>query len=1523
MEYRVLTRLALIVLLSAPVIGQEETAPYFSLSSSRTYASNGEPKVALTAFNVASLEFRVYRINDAVKFLQQLDDASRFGGTAPAPPRERTLLEKIRSWKRSHKAGILRSLRGQFTDPPSQSLPGIFHAAPSAVPTEKTRRYAETPVLNSQQLVMTFQVPIAPGRAKWDTQQVNIPTKDKGVYLVEAVTGEHRAYTILMVSDIVLSTKTASNRIFNYVVDRQTGEPVDGTEVFILSKGNERTTVKTNAQGIVEVPVPEGPAREVRVVAKRGADVAANILSEYEFNSFHDRDLGYIFTDRPVYRPGHTVKFKAITRVRGVDGYTISAGKEYAVEIQGPDGKPVYQKKLKTTNMGTVFDEIVLPNNAALGYYYVELRFDRGSANGVFEVEDYKKPEYEVRVSSAPSRVLQGEKAQVTIDSRYYFGEPVSGATVKISVYRERYWNPAWYRADDDENSEQGDEEESAGDEVDQREGKLDADGKLTIAIPTQISEHKLSYRYRVEARVTDAGRREISGTGWLVATYGSFDVDIDSERYFYSPGARAAVTFAARDYDNKPVVTPVRIDVLKWNYRDPMQTQILATSTSVTDSAGKGRIEIAMPSVGGSYRLRVTARTPDGRDVQSYSSVWVSGSAGGDAVSQTNEALEMIPDKRSYAAGETAKVLIITGRANVPVLVSVEGRDLKESKIIRSKEQTIQFEVPVTRTSEPGFYVGAEFYYDGVAHRGSKYLKVPPVGHTLKVDLTSPKSQYQPGETATYNLAVTDAAGKAVPNAELSVGVVDEAIYAIKKDRTPDILNFFWGRAWNTVNSSDSLTYYFHGEAGKRRMQLAAIRPMSKLAQLKPERLAEAKVRKLFPDTAFWAPAIVTGPDGRASAKVTLPDSLTTWRTTARGVTADTSVGAATLKSIVRKNIIIRLSMPRFFIRGDEVVVSAMVHNYLTQAKDAKISLDVQGLDILNGATQTVSVPSRGEVRVDWRVKAKAVTTAKLKASALTNEESDALEMDIPVNFPGVLLSESKGSSLVAGASAALSLAFPDGVEPGSRKLTVRMSPTIAGALFNAVDYLTTFPYGCTEQTMSSFLPNVIVRQAVNTLGVKSDLNDAVLQQKIRDGLDRLYNYQHEDGGWGWWADDESQIFMSAYVVSGLTEAKAAGVSIRDEVLERGAEYLRKQLKAEPRLALDLKAYVEYALGGPSTIFNERSRLSPYGLAFLGLTLEKNKDARVGEISTMLEQSAKQNDTEAWWMSDSDALLGVGIDTSAEATAFVVKLLSHQKPKSPLLPKAAQWLMNHRRDGYWWYSTKQTAMVIYGLTDYLKLTNELNSKLNVTVTLNGKPVSANTGTAELVFDESKLQPGSNQIQITSSGTGRLYYSANADYFSSDAKQQRNGGIALNVLRDYYKLTPTRSGEKIVYDTTPLSGTLSPGDVIAVRLTVTGSDHRYLLVRDPIPAGTEFIAKDDQYELRTKPSWWSYYFSRREMHDDHMAIFMEHFSAGQTQFFYLLKVVNPGTFQVSPAQVQPMYQPGIMATTGAFRMEVR
>jgi uncharacterized protein YfaS (alpha-2-macroglobulin family) len=981
-------------------------------------------------------------------------------------------------------------------------------------------------------------------------------------------------------------------------------------------------------------------------------------------------------------------------------------------------------------------------------------------------------------------------------------------------------------------------------------------------------------------------------------------------------------------------------VELFRWNWRQRSNTAgaPLRSADVDTGADGTGIAQIAIPPQGGSYRLRVSARTPEGREVEDFTPLWVSGAGENDAGEGNRKTVQLIPDKKTYRAGETAKVLIITGKPNTPVLVSIEGNDLRSHRLMRSPDATAILEVPVTAQDEPGIWVSAQYLRKGVMYQGTKNLKVPPVNHQLNVNIATDKPQYRPGDTAQYTVQVTGGDGKPAPGAELSLGVVDEAIYAIRPDTTQSPLAYFFSHDWNMVHTEDSLNFYFNGEAGKRRMRLASLRAPSRLAQLKPDSLVQPKIRKAFPDTAFWAADLVTDAAGRAQTKVEFPDSLTTWRATARGVTADTKVGAATAKTIVRKNLILRLAVPRFFVQGDEIMISALVHNYLTTEKTVRVSLDLKGLDVLDGSTRDVRVLPRGDARLDWRVRAQQVRNAVITGKALSDEESDALELELPVNIPGVKLSQSRGGALAGGSSAAFDLAFPARVQPGSRLLGIRISPSIAGSLFGALDYLTTFPYGCVEQTMSSFLPNIVVTQAVNELGLKVSLDTAAVQQKIRAGIDRLNNFQHEDGGWGWWETDDSHPFMTAYVVAGLAQAKAAGVQVDAERIENGAKWIGKAFAADPKLAFDLRAYMQYALvvaGTPDAaalghVFEQRAKLSPYGLAIFGLALELVKDARAGEIAAALEQNVQQDAEQAWWTASRDQMLDFSEDATPEATAYAVKFLSHQRPDSALLPKAALWLMNHRNEGYWWSSTKQTAMVIYGLTDYLKATGELNPNLVATVLVNDVPVltkkldqATALGVPELTLDESRLQPGVNHIRVQTTGQGRLYYSTRVEYYSAEDKFQKTGSTSLNILREYFKLAPAKDGGKIVYDLVPVTGPVSSGDTLAVRLTVTGSEWKYMMVEDPIPSGTEFIERDSGYELRSRPPWWQYYFTRRELHDDRMAIFQTYFPQGQQQYFYLLKVVNPGAFQVSPARVQPMYNSGVMATTEARRLEVK
>jgi hypothetical protein len=487
-----IARLLLLLASAAACLGQSENEPYFSLYTTRTFGTGSKVNVQLSAWNVDSLEFRVYRIQDPVAFFEQLPDPHQFGGRAPRAPGKLTLLERIHEWKRSLRVSIRLALRAQFSESPSQHL-GLREeeAPPPDLKTgHKETHYAEAPLLNSQQLVLSFQQPVR-GHSRWERETVNLGLKDKGFYLVEAVKGKLCAYTLVMVSDLVMISKPSSSAVVNFVVDRRTGLPIPQAKVSLLARDVHLGEADTSTDGIAELRYKGTQPSDLRLVAHHGNDYAVNVMGDMP-GSPGDQWMGYAYTDRPIYRPGHTVHFKALLRKRESSGYSLPGAKSFSVTVSDSDQKPVYQKSLTVSPTGSLHDELTLPPTAALGLYSLEIKSgDSVVTYGNFEVQEYKKPEYEVRVIPSKGRVVQGESVQVTIDSRYFFGEPVSGAKVTYAFYRTPYYFPLWYDPDDDTADQPGDQPDAgdadaSGDQVEQTEGQLDADGKLTVTLPTK-----------------------------------------------------------------------------------------------------------------------------------------------------------------------------------------------------------------------------------------------------------------------------------------------------------------------------------------------------------------------------------------------------------------------------------------------------------------------------------------------------------------------------------------------------------------------------------------------------------------------------------------------------------------------------------------------------------------------------------------------------------------------------------------------------------------------------------------------------------------------------------------------------------------------------------------------------------------------------------------------------------------------------------------------------------------------------
>ena len=1521
-----------------------DTLPAFSLASSHIATTKERPSLTLMFRRVTSLDFRVYRVDDAVKFFAGLRDPHALGSEEPVVPQERTLLERIARWKAARRDDVLRFVRGQFSrDYRRARREGAAKSQVTLRRPLEHRTFAQVPLLNSDRLVVSWRETLPPVR---DTEARSIPLElpGEGVYVVEAVSGPFKAYTVVIVSDLGLVTKSSPGQMVMFAANRFTGEPAAGCPAAVIANRAIVSTGTLDADGVYEAAIPDTRPEAVVAVVRCGRQVAATDPGGWMFQDGTRELTGYVYTDKPIYRPGHTVNIKAVLRWRIADGLAPFDRKQVEVSVVDPNDKVVLRQQAAVDDFGSVLASLPVTRSAALGHYVVRIVSEGDEATGSFEVQEYRKPEFEVIASPAARFVVQGGKAVASVSARYYFGQPVAGGVVAYVVHRQPYFSPIRWSDDGDEAP--GREWWYGGEEARQGTARLDDKGTAEISVPLEEDGNGRDYSVRIEARVTDASSREVSGSTIVHATYGRFMLVARSDSYAYRPESQATLTVRAVDYSGA-VQLNVRVNAAlerltyeegRWN--KPRVTPV-SNGTVTTDADGRATWTATLPKERGNYRFRAET-SAGGRTIRDDAEVWVYGQSSGETW-EADRSIELIADKKTYQPGDTARFTIAGDAASAAMLVTKEARQVGWRHVVRPAGPT--FDVPITEGDIGDIFVNLAFLKDDRLYRAEKRVSVPAASKQLQVVVTAEQAVAKPKQPATFTVTVRDQSGKPV-RAQLSLGVVDEAVYGVKPDATADPLRFFYRREYSRVGTQFSRDYTFIGWSGTEQLLLAQRRRPTALADFKSDRPAQPQVRKEFPDAIYWSGNLVTGADGTAKVQLAYPDTLTTWRVTARAVTADTLVGTTVARTTVTKDLIVRVVTPRFLTEGDEVAVPTIVHNYLPAAKTVNLTMRADGVSPQAGQAapppQRVEVAQAGESRNDWRFTADRVGSATFTATASTDADADAVEVAVPVLPFGLRRTAGAAGSIAGEGLGRADLTIPASANPAARTVRVSLAPSLAGPMLGALDFLTSYPYGCTEQTLSSFLPNLLVTRALDQLKVAPAERMKMLDRQVSEGLSRLYDYQHADGGWGWWKTDQNQLFMTAYAVFGLIEAQRAGYKVERWRLENGKRALRYFFDHYPRIVPDMKSYMAYVLtladvgagegtdrtpgveGTDAKVVEQawatRDAMTPYGHALLLLALDALKDKRGDDVVRTLASSVQRKGDLAWWSVANDPLLDDFGDTSVEATAFVVKALAARDPKNPLLEPAVRWLVLNRNYGGWWSSTKQTAMVLYGLLDYMAARQEGAANAVVEVLVNGVPAGSHTFTPaslaapDPVVITAEAAAGRNTIEIRKKGGGSVYWSAAADYYDTIGASERTGTRKLALARKYYSLTPVRIQDRIVYRESPFTGTAQPGDLLLVRVDAAGSnDWRYLMIEDPLPAGTEPVQQISLYELEKKTAFWD--GSRREYRDDRVVFFQESFTAGRYQFVYLLKVTTPGVFRAMPAQISAMYVPDATASS--------
>jgi len=734
----------------------------------------------------------------------------------------------------------------------------------------------------------------------------------------------------------------------------------------------------------------------------------------------------------------------------------------------------------------------------------------------------------------------------------------------------------------------------------------------------------------------------------------------------------------------------------------------------------------------------------------------------------------------------------------------------------------------------------------------------------------------------------------------------------------------------------------------------------------------APVAVRESFPDSLLWEPFLKLDAEGRGSVTATFPDSLTRWEGVAVAVDDGSRVGIARVRVTTVKNVVARLETPRFLVEGDEVTLAAVVTNRLAAPERVTLRLAMDGgaeLVQVPEAKGVVVVPAGGDARVDFGVRALKAGPLAVTLTARGEHESDALKKELPVLEYGAEKTVARGLVLRTPGKDTLELDVPADVRAGTPSLVIDVAPTLAGVLLGALPYLIEYPYGCVEQTLSRFVPAVLVRRTLDDLGLKLDaiqlppsgrldalrpdrvpvLTRAELDRVVAAGLQRLVDFQRPDGGWSWWKEGDSDPYMTAYVLAGLRAAVDAGLAVDDDVLRRGAARLERAFR-EKRPGwgwfgnLHARAFAAFVLAREgrvtwadlAALYEKRGELSDQARAMLGLALwHLDRKAEAELIAENLRDLAwvdQASDTASfkdpatgwWWW----------YENRVEKVTWALRLFLTVKPGDPMADRFARWLVQNR-EGNRWTSTRDTAQAVQALAEHLRASGELDVDATVKLTLDGDALKTLrftketllTGETRLTVPAEQLGAGPHRLDVQLAGRGRAYVGAFLSYFTKEARIT-GAGYGVTVQRRFYRLEAGAAEaaawhgtiQKRVWRETELSegDAIRSGDRLRVRVTITSNnDYEYLVFEDWKPAGTEPV------ELKSGGLWENGAWWQREYRDTRVVSFLGNLPQGTQSLEYDLRAEIPGTFHVLPHAAHAMYAPRIKAISDSAILNVQ
>ncbi len=1404
-----------------------------------------------------------------------------------------------------------------------------------------------------------FEIPVAPDGS----------ALSPGLYRFE-ITSKQLAYNpapyLLAVSHNHLSIKVSPHDVLAWAADLRSGDPVRDATIEIFNQSGRRIfSGKTDQDGLfsAEFVTPQSTVNETyyAVLGTPGEESFAVSSSSWQQGTTPylfglparytlQPSQTYIYTERPIYRPGQTVHYRLVKRDWSQGSFVLPEEERVEGRIMGPGGElATFEHSL--SSYGTANGEYTLSEFAEPGYY--RLVSDQGSIT--FQVAEYRKPEIDLEADLSPPIVESGATLQAGVDARYYFGAPAGRVNLDWSLSaRHAPFSLPGYQVGLLENRGFGFPSPVFGRYfpvgLDKGTGQTTRDGTWATQLPipddpAPDSEVTLPAEYVLEVTVQDESGFPVSDRAETMVHPSSFYIGVKPEEWISKAGQHTEFDIQVVDWENNPDgVRSLQAEFRKVTWervsQDPYNVHYQRTYETVdatifqTDTGGQAQLTFIPPEPG-TYQLDVF-----GKKARTEILLWVGGAGQITWPSLGNQKLNLVPDQETYQVGQQARVFIPNpfpegGQA----LITLERDHIHDSRVVEIADSGRTISLPITEDESPNVYLSVTLLGRDEGGRpdfrqGYLNLPVEPTSHLLNVEVIGKPRRTTPRGDVDLTLQVTDAGGKPVQG-EFSLAVVDQAVLDLVDPFVEDIQDAFYGNRPLAVQLGLPMSLH----AGRQMELPGGIGGGGDGAMIPP-------VRSQFSDTAYWKADIVTDENGEAQVNVILPDNLTTWRVMVRGVTQDTEVGQAVSEVVTTKELLVRPVTPRFLVAGDHLGFAAVVHNNTQQDLEAVVSLQSQGISLDDPArtTQLVAVPSGGRTRVEWRARVDDVDSVDVVFSASAGEFTDRVrpaQGALPVLRYTVPKTYSTAGELEGNQTWLESVDLPRTYDPSSGSLQVELSPSLAAAVLQVVQ-VDEEEFHSPLSVVAQLLPDL----ALNSILSAQDQPDikARLDERYPQAMEKLKSTQNLDGGWGWWPGDESDRTITAYVLFGLSQAEQAGVFVDIAVIDQAQSYLMAALPSPDMLTRDWqydRLVFQYfalsesgakGLSGAANLFEYRTQLAPWSRALLALVMEDQElgPQRVQTLFSDLESGPLRSAAGLHWEEED---CECRLNSTVTTTAMVTYALSRHNPESESLPDAVRFLLAARgRDGVW-RSDYETAWSVLALSQILSSTDDMETGYAYQAAVNGKEiisgeanglsqpssVRADVPLAELLPD----RPNALEIE-RGPGEGRLYYRSHLTLYRPAAGVEASGkGLRLSRAYSY-----AESGDELTYTRHG-----AQTELVTVHLTlVVEQDTYYLEVKDTIPAGAEILdtrlKTTQQSEAVFKVSspfregWGGWFFNAPQVYDDHITWTSDFVPAGTYHLTYTLALNIPGEYQVLPAHAWQVYFPDKQATSAGDKFVI-